>query len=542
MAAHRDTSRTPPANLSAERAFLGAALLYEPAATGMLDPREFYKPSHQHIAHAIRAVTAGESPVDAVTVADELRRAGLLDDCGGREALLELQNDNPSLSRWPHYARIVHDTWAERQVLAAAATVTDAVYNNAGTGAAVGRAIDILEALTKTGDGPRSNLEIADIAAVLAGNLQPVLPSMLKRTDGGMLLYAGKMHSLVAESGSGKSFIACVAVVQILEVGGSCIYFDWEDSARGITDRLLALGARPEWVMERFVHIRMHAAWGPVEKAEIKAVMDTLNPDLIVLDAWLGALASESLAEDSNDDIEKWANKVPRWLIAQSGAAVLILDHVAKDPEHRGRYARGAGHKLNVLDGAQYQVRVTHPWSKTQSGAATLICGKDRLGNYATGEKVAALTFEPAALGQVLRVTVAPYLAELSSHGDWKPTVLMGKIARAIAESASPLTATAVKALFSTSKPGLVTSALARLQQEGFVRESRGARGRTKTLTLLRPYGDSGAGSGVDPEMFPEGDVEPRVPEVGEVLHNVLRGPWADRNWSPPDEWEDNDG
>ena len=45
-----------------------------------------------------------------VTVADELRRDGLLDEIGGIERLHELQNATPSMSNAAHYAKIVQDT------------------------------------------------------------------------------------------------------------------------------------------------------------------------------------------------------------------------------------------------------------------------------------------------------------------------------------------------------------------------------------------------------------------------------------------------
>ena len=74
--------RVPPHNLQAEESVLGALLLDRDAigvaAELGLQPGDFYKPAHQHIYDAIRSLFAASSPVDVVTVADELRRAGLL--------------------------------------------------------------------------------------------------------------------------------------------------------------------------------------------------------------------------------------------------------------------------------------------------------------------------------------------------------------------------------------------------------------------------------------------------------------------------------
>ena len=49
--------------------------------------------------------TAQGEPVDPVTVAEELRRADLLDNLGGRQALLRLQAETPASANAAHYAK-----------------------------------------------------------------------------------------------------------------------------------------------------------------------------------------------------------------------------------------------------------------------------------------------------------------------------------------------------------------------------------------------------------------------------------------------------
>jgi replicative DNA helicase len=76
------SSRVPPHDLHAEEALLGAMMLEAEAiatAAGVLRAADFYKPANAHIFDAIHALYASGQPVDALTVADELRRNGLLD-------------------------------------------------------------------------------------------------------------------------------------------------------------------------------------------------------------------------------------------------------------------------------------------------------------------------------------------------------------------------------------------------------------------------------------------------------------------------------
>ena len=93
-----------------------------------LRPDEFYKPGHQHIFDAIRALYSSGAPVDTITVADELRRAGLLDQVGGTEALHALQNATPAISNAAHYARIVQDTAILRRLIHVAGDIAELAY------------------------------------------------------------------------------------------------------------------------------------------------------------------------------------------------------------------------------------------------------------------------------------------------------------------------------------------------------------------------------------------------------------------------------
>src|SRR6188508_203507 len=78
--------RVPPHDLQAEESLLGAMMLSAGAiadAAGVVTASDFYKPAHGHVYDAVHTLYASGQPADSVTVADELRRAGLLDAIGG---------------------------------------------------------------------------------------------------------------------------------------------------------------------------------------------------------------------------------------------------------------------------------------------------------------------------------------------------------------------------------------------------------------------------------------------------------------------------
>jgi len=69
----------PPQNLEAERAILGGVLLDNRSIHDLpakLKAEAFYMPSHGHIFEAMLALWQREAPIDAVSVLDQLKKAG----------------------------------------------------------------------------------------------------------------------------------------------------------------------------------------------------------------------------------------------------------------------------------------------------------------------------------------------------------------------------------------------------------------------------------------------------------------------------------
>jgi replicative DNA helicase len=128
----RIEARVPPHNLNAEESLLGALLLSRDVVGQVaelgLQVEHFYKPAHQHIYSAIRGLMTNGNAIDIVTVADELRRNGLLDDIGGAQALNELQNATPAISNAHRYAKIVQDTAVLRKLISVAGEITEIAY------------------------------------------------------------------------------------------------------------------------------------------------------------------------------------------------------------------------------------------------------------------------------------------------------------------------------------------------------------------------------------------------------------------------------
>jgi replicative DNA helicase len=125
-------SRIPPHDLTAEESLLGAMML-EPeaiaAAAGVVRAHDFYKPAHSHIFDAVHALYAAGQPVDPVTVADELRRNGLLETVGGHQVLVDVMASTPATTNAAGYARIVEEHALLRRLIGIAGEIAEIGYS-----------------------------------------------------------------------------------------------------------------------------------------------------------------------------------------------------------------------------------------------------------------------------------------------------------------------------------------------------------------------------------------------------------------------------
>jgi len=89
----------PPQDLAAEVAVLGALIKFPAAADELLPelrPDDLYSPVHRDVLDAMLVLWRAGKPVDLLSVADRLRTAGLLEQCGGPTGLAEIATEAPA--------------------------------------------------------------------------------------------------------------------------------------------------------------------------------------------------------------------------------------------------------------------------------------------------------------------------------------------------------------------------------------------------------------------------------------------------------------
>ncbi|EHB55046.1 replicative DNA helicase [Mycolicibacterium rhodesiae JS60] len=139
-----DFGRQPPQDLAAEQSVLGGMLLSKDAIADVLErlrPGDFYRPAHQNVYDAILDLYGRGEPADAVTVAAELDRRGLLRRIGGAPYLHTLISTVPTAANAGYYAGIVAEKALLRRLVEAGTRVVQ--YGYAGAeGADVNEIVD----------------------------------------------------------------------------------------------------------------------------------------------------------------------------------------------------------------------------------------------------------------------------------------------------------------------------------------------------------------------------------------------------------------
>ncbi len=334
-----------------------------------------------------------------------------------------------------------------------------------------------------------------DISPVLDGTWTSTVPTVASRTDGQPLLYAGRVHTIASESEAGKTWFALSAARDELDVGHHVVYLDFEDDEGGIVGRLLALGTERDAIRTCFHYIRPAIPIGMgIDRDDFREALTTYMPSLVVLDGVTAAMTLHGYDVISNRDVADFSRILPA-AIAATGPAVLVLDHVTKSSETRGRYALGAVHKLNGVTGASLLLEVITPARIGTTGRSRVRIAKDRPGQL---RRHALPGFEDNGLDwfadlvieshaeDFVEVSLTPPDPTVKTNARRRPTIYMKRVSDVLEGVNGALSQRELLDRVTGNDP-LIRAAIAALVDEGFVDVTPGPRG-AKLHTLANRF------------------------------------------------------
>jgi hypothetical protein len=201
-----------------------------------------------------------------------------------------------------------------------------------------------------------------DLTPYLDGTRQKIVPTLMPRSDDHCLLYAGKTHSFHGESESGKSLILMTEAVRIMKDGGDVLWITFDsDPDEDVMGRALAMGCEPETIKKHLDYVAPESGLTSIEDLEDFGALLVKPYRLAVIDGVTDAtslIMGATGKGDPNEAFTVFSRKFPRPLAKQTGAAVVMIDHVTKSPNGRGRFAIGAQAKMSQVTGAAYTVEM----------------------------------------------------------------------------------------------------------------------------------------------------------------------------------------
>ncbi|WP_276943098.1 replicative DNA helicase [Hallella colorans] len=121
-----------PQATDVEKVVLGALMIDKDAFSVVaetLRSETFYEPIHQKIFTAIQTLNMNESPVDIMTVTNELQKEGTLEEVGGASYVVDLASRVASSAHIEYHAKILQQKYLARQLISFASVVETKAFD-----------------------------------------------------------------------------------------------------------------------------------------------------------------------------------------------------------------------------------------------------------------------------------------------------------------------------------------------------------------------------------------------------------------------------
>ncbi|HAF95743.1 MAG: replicative DNA helicase [Elusimicrobia bacterium GWC2_51_8] len=128
-----NTTKVPPHSLEAEMAVLGAMLISKESVetvSEILQSKNFYNDSNRKIFEAVGALYSKNQPIDIVTLTEELKKSGSLEDLGGQKYLADLMEKVSTPAHTQAYAQLVKEKAVLRELIRVSTAVIERSFSS----------------------------------------------------------------------------------------------------------------------------------------------------------------------------------------------------------------------------------------------------------------------------------------------------------------------------------------------------------------------------------------------------------------------------
>jgi hypothetical protein len=294
------------------------------------------------------------------------------------------------------------------------------------------------------------------------------------------LLYPGLRHIFSGPPESAKTLVAYACGIDIIHhhPDAHILLMDFEMGPKAAKRRWRYVGATNHQLDHNLLYL---APEQPALEERI-SILVALHPMLVIIDAAAGAFDNEDLDDNKRADAERW-RKLYVDPFFDNGITTIVIDHVVKNAETRGKYVIGSERKIG---GGEVHIGfdTIKPVKRGSTGLYKMVMHRDREGHHNRGHfmdlhitshpETHTLTcefrpVEPTEAGQVRR-----------------PTELMERVSHYLEAQTEPVTRNQI-VLNVTGKAEYVGKAIDHLVDLHYATEQTG-QNRSRLYEATRPF------------------------------------------------------
>jgi replicative DNA helicase len=333
MSREYQSDKIPPQALDVERTVLGSIMIdgeVANTAVSMLSDRCFYSTQNQFIFLAMLALYNRNIPIDALSVADELKKLKRLEQVGAEPYLSELVSSVATSANIEHHCRILDNKRILRELISNGSTIVQDAFEAEDPVVCLEQAQNKIYAIGNIYEAKDTHIHNAlvkftnDIASRKYGELSGIstgFPDIDDLTGGfqnkDLIVIAGRPSS-------GKTALACAIMLRMARNGAPVAAFSMEMDDRSIASRMVCLDAKIN-----SIHIRK-AILSKDEHDRIRLAVNQIHELPIHID------------DSFHLNVSKIRSRLRR-LISNYGIKIAFIDHWhLMEPDSDMKYLKGA--------------------------------------------------------------------------------------------------------------------------------------------------------------------------------------------------------
>lgn len=362
--------RIPPHSIDAEQSVLGAMILDKEAindAVEIIRPDDFYKEANGEIYEAILDLFNRNEPVDLITLSEELKRRGTLENIGGVTYLANLSSGVATTANTKYYCKIVEQKSTLRKLIKSSNEIMASAYEdsedvNVIIEKAEKEIFDITQGTQRDGFSPINEVLLDSFAkieemAANQGGLTGLTTGFIDLDDNLSGLQNSDLVLLAARPSMGKTaFGINIATNSALKADASVAIFSLEMSKEQLVQRMISATAHVD--LQKIISGRLSEdewlqiinSMGPLSQAgiyiddtagislmEMKAKCRKLKMekglDLVLID-YLQLMQMEGYKENRQQEISAISRGL-KGLAKEMDCPVIALSQLSRAPELR---------------------------------------------------------------------------------------------------------------------------------------------------------------------------------------------------------------